>query len=90
MKRRRDVQCTFSTLTVLWRTFSTMTVESFHDDSVPFSCLTLILFHAYNRRHIPSVVNIPGLLKIVEDGQYLTVDGSQGHIVLEEGSKKLD
>ena len=39
---------------------------------------------------IPTVVNISGLLKIVEDGDYLTVDGSQGHIVLEEMSEKLD
>ncbi len=31
------------------RTFSTMTVESFHDYNWPFHLLTLILFHDYDR-----------------------------------------
>jgi rifampicin phosphotransferase len=33
---------------------------------------------------IPAVINIPGLLEIIKDGQYLTVDGDQGHIILGE------
>jgi phosphohistidine swiveling domain-containing protein len=37
---------------------------------------------------IPAVVNIAGLLKIVEEGQYLTVDGNQGRIILEDDGKK--
>lgn len=32
---------------------------------------------------IPAVINVPGLLKVVEDGQYLTVDGNQGRVLLE-------
>jgi hypothetical protein len=32
--------------------FSTLTVESFHDYDQRFQPLTLILFHAYTRRHI--------------------------------------
>jgi pyruvate,water dikinase len=33
---------------------------------------------------IPAVVNIPGLLRRVEEGQLVTVDGSRGHVILEE------
>jgi hypothetical protein len=46
-----DAHRTFSTLTRFWRTFSTMTVESFHDDGRHFRLFMLILFHAYNRPH---------------------------------------
>jgi pyruvate,water dikinase len=31
---------------------------------------------------IPAVVNIPGLLKRVEDGQQITVDGNRGLVIL--------
>jgi rifampicin phosphotransferase len=33
---------------------------------------------------IPAVINIPGLLETIQDGQLLTVDGDKGHIILEE------
>jgi phosphoenolpyruvate-protein kinase (PTS system EI component) len=33
---------------------------------------------------IPAVINIPGLLETVKDGQLLTVDGDKGHIILGE------
>ncbi len=33
---------------------------------------------------IPAVINIPGLLETIKDGQLLTVDGNQGHIILGE------
>lgn len=38
---------------------------------------------------IPAVVNIPGLLKSVEDGQLLTVDGNRGLITLGDVSPTL-
>ena len=38
---------------------------------------------------IPAVVNIPGLLKRVEDGQQITVDGNRGLVILEDGSLTL-
>jgi hypothetical protein len=46
------VHCTFSTLTHFPRTFSTMTIESFHDDVRHLQPYMLILFHAYTRPHI--------------------------------------
>lgn len=33
---------------------------------------------------IPAVINIPGLLQTIQDGQLLTVDGDKGHIILGE------
>jgi phosphohistidine swiveling domain-containing protein len=32
---------------------------------------------------IPAVINIPGMLEMIKDGQYLTVDGNKGHIIIE-------
>jgi hypothetical protein len=46
-----DAQSTFSTLTRFWRTFSTLTVESFHDYGRLFYPLTLILFDDGSRLH---------------------------------------
>jgi hypothetical protein len=46
---------TFSTLTRFWRTFSTLTIESFHDYGRLFYPLTLILFHDYKRSHMCAV-----------------------------------
>jgi hypothetical protein len=47
-----DKHRTFSTLTRFWRTFSMLTIESFHDYGWLFYPLTLILFHDYKRSHI--------------------------------------
>ncbi len=33
---------------------------------------------------IPAVINIPGLLEVIKDGQYVIVDGNQGRILLGE------
>lgn len=34
---------------------------------------------------LPAVINIPGLLERIKDGQYLTIDGDQGHIIIRDG-----
>jgi hypothetical protein len=47
-----DAHSTFSTRTLFSRTFSTMTVESFHDYNRHLRPFKLILFHAYARPHI--------------------------------------
>jgi hypothetical protein len=52
IRQCEDAQRTFSTLTRFWRTFSTLTIESFHDDGRHFYPLTLILFHDYERPHV--------------------------------------
>src|SRR5436305_12856337 len=55
-ERCRGVPCTFSTLTHFSHTFSTMTVESFHDDVRHFRPFMLILFHANTRSHMVCAV----------------------------------
>jgi hypothetical protein len=52
IRQCEDAQRTFSTLTRFWRTFSTLTVESFHDYGRLFYPLTLILFHDDKRSHM--------------------------------------
>jgi hypothetical protein len=57
LRHCEDAQRTFSTLTLFFRTFSTMTVESFHDYDGPFRPFTLILFHDYDRSHMLCAVS---------------------------------
>lgn len=52
----REKHRTFSTLTRFWHTFSTLTIESFHDYGWLFYPPTLILFHDSKRSHIVRIV----------------------------------
>ncbi|MBP2664517.1 MAG: pyruvate phosphate dikinase PEP/pyruvate-binding, partial [Firmicutes bacterium] len=32
---------------------------------------------------IPTVINVPGVMKAIQDGQIVTVDGDEGRIILQ-------
>ena len=76
---------TFSTLTFFSRTFSTMTLESFHDYGRYFRPFKLILFYENTRPHkcvVYSAMEPPQLLALNEGLELTSLQMSHGQLVL--------